>query len=370
LFMQEVCNAKLESLTNMIKSLLIREGDTAGLNFRRYYEIGKDVFRDLNLTAIRMSKRYLIEIDPHTNSAQLPNDLLLISSVSKIDDCGNVIPLLLNKNLSRDIIDINLDKDCDCECSCKGELCGQLKNYEVVYTSIQAPMPIGPPQTFNCFSRKVIYPNGDYYREWNEPVVIYDGDVHTATQLEERKELICKLETKPCGCVKDCKANRSMLSDCCGPSYLVTECGRRCCPPEFPNETYGMEQMGNVLYFNSRASFTHVLVRGFVNNEEGEIMIPKVAKTALLRGIKFEQLQYEKGTGYTAMAIQRQLSQFNLLYRDERNRLFRLLNRFSLKQFYEDVIPVRRYPQEGNRWSGHSFLPININHRNNGTCSK
>jgi hypothetical protein len=370
--MAEICSPKLETLTNVIKSLLIREGDIIGQNFRKYYEIAKDVYRDLNLYAVRTSKRYLIEIDPNTNSVAVPNDLILISSVSIIDNCGQIVPLILNRNLSDEYIDINLDKDCDCTCNCKDQLCGLLKNYEVVYTDQAAPMPDGSIQVFRLFSRKTIYPNGDYYREWNEPVALYEDGVHTQTVLTEYKEFICKLIVKPCGCVKDCAENRQNLSDCCGTGYLVTECGCNCCPPDFPCETYGMTQMGDRIYFNSNADFTHVLVRGFVDNDinsNNEIMIPLVAKTALLRGIKFEQLTYEKGLGYTAMAIQRQLLQFERLFKEERKRLFRLLNRWSLKEFYETVVPVRRYPHTVRRIPYNMFFPANNIPIESGICN-
>lgn len=367
--MAEICSPKFETLTQVVKSLLIREGDVIGLNFRRYYEIAKDVYRELNLYAIRISKRYLIEVDKNTNSIQVPPDLILISSVSIIDECGQIIPLILNKNLTNDIIDINLDKDCTCQCGCNDELCGQLKNYEVVYTSITAPVPGGGTMAFNCFSRKTIYPNGDYYREWNMPVTIYENGVLASTILQDYKEFICKLEIKPCGCVVDNACNRDMLSDCCGSGYLVTECGCKCCPDDFPNETYGMSTLGDTISFNSRANFTHVLVRGFTDNSNGEIMVPLVAKTAILRGVKFEQLTYEKGSGYTAMAIQRQLIQFERLYKEERKRLFRLLNRWSLKEFYESVIPTRRYPHTNRPWVPFMFFPVN-DAGNIGSCSR
>jgi hypothetical protein len=359
----EICQANVESLSDIIKSLLIREGDFLGVHFRQYYEIGKDVYRDLNLYSIRYSKRFLIEVDKNTNSITLPDDLLLLSSVSVIDHCGQLIPLILNKNLTGEIIDINLNKDCDCKCNCKAELCGQLKHYEVVYTTISAPQPGGGTMSYNCYSRKTIYPNGDYYRQWNEPVAIYEAGVLTATELQEKTEFICKLEVKPCGCVEDNAANRAILNSCCGGQYLVTECcSNKGCPYEFPDQTYGYQQGDNRIYFNSNFTYTHALIRYYPGNNNNEIMIPIVAKTAMLRGIKFELLPYEKGSGYTAMANQRKLVQFERLYKEERKRLFRLLNRFSLKAFYDSIIPTRPYPRSPNLWpaGGPFFIPPNI----------
>lgn len=357
----EICQSNLEPLTKMIKSLLIREGDILGVRFRQYYEIGKDVFRDLNLYSIRISKRFLIEVDKNTNSILLPNDLLLLSSVSVIDDCGQIIPLILNRNLTGELIDINLDKNCDCTCNCRAELCGTLKNYEVIYTSITAPIPGGQTQIFNCYSRKTIYPNGDYYRQWNEPVTIFEEGVLITTELQEKTEFICHLDVKPCGCVEDTPKNRQTLASCCGGQYLVTECGKNCCPAEFPDQTYGYEQFSNRIYFNSKFTFTHALIRYFPGADREEIMVPVVAKTAMLRGIMFELLPYQKGSGYTAMANQRKLMQFERLYKEEKKRLFRLLNRFSLRAFYDSVIPVRIYPNAGvNMWPvGPGFVPPN-----------
>ena len=335
------CMVAREPLTKMIKSLLIRENDVLGEKFRQYLEIGKDVYRDLNLYAIREAKRYWIEVDKQLNAITLPDNVLLWSSVSIVDDCGQIRPLIMNKNLTGEIIELGLAKDCACQCGCQSALCVQLNHYEVITKDVTAPMPNGSFQVFTTTEKKTIYPNGDLLLQYTEPVVIYGADgVHTATELQDKEKFICHLQVKACGCVEDCPENRQLLRACCGDGFLDNECGCQCCPPTAFNQTYGYEQFDNKICFDSNFQYTHVLLRYYAESATADIMVPLVAKTAMLRGIKFESLQYEKGTGYTAMAIQRQLLQFERLYDSEKRKLFRLLNRFSLAQFYTTVFGI------------------------------
>jgi len=341
------CLANKVPVSDIVKSLLIREGDVLGQHFRQYLEVAKDVYRDLNLYAIRETRRYMIEVNKKTNSIKLPKDCLMWSSIQVPDECGQLLPLLQNTNLTGDIVDLNLANDCGCQCNCQSELCGSLKHYEVIHKTIMAPMPNGEQQGFECMERKTIYPNGDYYLEWTEPVVKYDGDQHVATELESKTEFICRLEVEACGCVKDCPANREMITGSCGAGFFPYECGCPSCPPVMPNATYGYEEFGDTICFDSAFCYDYVLLRYYVEQKGSSFMVPIIAKTAMIRGIMFEMLPYQPGSGYTALALQRRQVQFERLYKEERKRLFRLINRFSLKNFYERTLGQRRMPGPG-----------------------
>lgn len=330
-----------ETLTEMIKSLCIREDDVRLAKFRKYYEIGKDVYRELNLYSIRWTKRYLIEVDRKTRSVKLPPETLMISSISVVDDCGKIIPLILNNNIHEDFVDISQAHSCGCDCGCENELCGMVKNYEVVLGNMSAPMPNGNMQVFDTYSRKIIYPNGDYFHEYSVPVTTYEDGVLISTELQEKKEFICKLETEVCGCVKNNTSNKSLLDSACGPNDFHTDCGSKLCVPKV-DDTYGMEMDGDRINFDSSFPYSHILVRIYLNEKGGEIRVPLVAKKALIYGIKEEENPFEKATGYSALAQQRRQTVFTVKYEKEKKRLFRLLNRLSLKTILRNLIPARK----------------------------
>ncbi|MFX1709067.1 hypothetical protein PV783_34185 [Chitinophaga sp. CC14] len=340
----EPCITQSIPLRDVVRSLLVREDDILGARFRRYYDIAKDVYRELNLYCIRWSKRYLVEVDPRDHSIRLPEDCLLVSSISIVDDCGRIEPLILNKNITGDIADIHLHKSCGCKCNCNSELCGQLKNYEVIYTDVVAPMPDGTTQSFHVWARKAIYPDGSFYREWQQPVQITgEGGVHTATEVQIFQEFICKLQTESCGCIKDCPDNRKIISGCCGDQFLYTECCNDRCPPQYPN-SYGYTQLGCKIFFPSDFPYDTVLLRYLPEPTQGNFEVPLLAKKAMIAGIKVYSLPYDfdTGSGYRALAKQRQHALFFQQWRDEKKALFRLLNRFSLKQFYMTILPPGR----------------------------
>jgi hypothetical protein len=330
-----------ETLKQMVESLCIREDDHRLIKFRKYYDIAKDVYRDLNLYSIRWTKRFLIEVDQKTRSVKLPPETILLSSVSVLDDCGKIIPLILNNNIHEDFVDISQAHQCGCECGCESDLCGTVKTYEVIYGKVSAPMPDGSMKVFDTYSRKTVYPNGDYYHEYTVPVPTYEDEEIISTELEERKEFICKLETKGCGCVKDCDENKQKLDSCCGPNEFFVECGSNICVPQ-ETQTYGYEKGGDRISFDTTFSYKHVLVRVYVNEKGPNVMVPLVAKQALLLGIKADENPFEKVTGYSALAQQRRQGTFDVKYDKAKKKLFRLLNRLSLRTILLTLTPGRK----------------------------
>jgi len=331
-----------ESLAEVVQSILDRVDDYRGVGFRKYFSIAKDVYRDLNLMSIRWTKRYLMEVDKQTNSIKLPSDFLLLSSISIVDENGRIIPLDINNNITEDFVDVSAGRHCGCKCGCNNELCGQVKNYEVVYGKVSAPMPNGTMQQFDTYSRKTIYPNGDYYHEYSIPVTEYaDGEI-VSTTLQEKKEFICKLETEECGCVKNCQPNIDKLNECCGPNLFAVECGcdltKYCSSPL----TYGYENFSDRITFDSEFKYDHVLLRYYVNSNGGDIRVPVIARMGIIYGVMLQGIPFEKVTGYSALAQQRRQIQFERLYEAEKINIFRILNRLSLKKFLGTISPKRR----------------------------
>jgi hypothetical protein len=237
-------------------------------------------------------------------------------------------------------VDINLAKDCSCTCGCADELCGALKNYEVINKTVVVPTPDGGDESFEVYSRKTIYPNGDYFLEYNEPVAQYMNGVHINNELQERKELICKLDTKECGCVKNTEKNKKVLSECCGADFLSVECNH--CKPVPGTDTYGMKEMERHIYFNSEFEYSHILLRYYPDVKGKDLMVPTVARKAMMYGIKADLIPFEPQVRYSYASQDRRGRDFENKYKEAKKKLLRLLNRYSLPEFYAVILPPRR----------------------------
>lgn len=321
-----------ETIQDAVKGILQREGDTLGVNYLKYMSVAKDIYRELNLHAIRETKRAWIQVDKKTNRITFPDDYLFFSSISVEDECGRLIPLVINGNLKHDIVDISQDKDCHCECGCLSKLCGAIKNYEVITGVETALMPNGDPASFTTMTRKRIGRDGAMVIEKRFPKAIYEGGVWVSTELVTEEEFVCKLEMSSCGCVKDTPENHSKVAQCCGANFMSVDCGSTYCCTSPDQLTYNIEENGTGAIFPSSFMHNKVLVRYFYTQKTKDIRFPFVAKKALMLGIKAEIAEFSDTE--TEARVNRYIRRYNT----EMGRLRSVLNRFNLKGFYDYVL--------------------------------
>jgi hypothetical protein len=296
--MEDYNSAQFTTVDKIINSLISREGESG--NKLRYKEIAHDVFDDLNLTAIKQTKRVLISVDPRTGGIALPNDFYKFSTISAPDQYGGIHPLVFNSAITDDIVDLGLDADC--ECGCKDVLCTSTQKYESITEDVEAIMPGGAAKTFTKIIKKNINKDGSVILEVTEPKAIYTGGLHTSTELKSTSSFLCRLEVKECGCVIDNDQNKLLWSTHC--SSLAKTCENRTsllCDMGYPNPlfyprslNYNFSNDNKRIIFDSRFPHRKILLRYYAYQSTKDLLVPRIAKKAFMAGIKKEASNYDK----------------------------------------------------------------------------
>lgn len=288
------------TIAEIVKGVIRREKDLAGTNYLLYESIAKDLWKELNLAACRLTERRFVQVDKRTNSITLPNNYLKLSSICEVDSCGKQVPLIINTNLTSDIIDVANVADCGCDCGCESELCSCVKNYELIQEDVSVVMPDNTTQVFTGTLRKKINIDGSYVTEKIWPTKKYDNGVYTAVVMESTEEFLCKVDLLPCGCVKPTPENEDKIVACSGADSYQIDCGCNINPgylmrPEhIHHPEYNFSEEGDRITFDDRFKCDWVLARYYVDNKTKDILVPFVARKAIATGIKLEAAEYEK----------------------------------------------------------------------------
>lgn len=333
---------RFTTIQEIVKGILRREKDFAGANKLLYESIAKDLYKELNLTSIRATERRFIKVDKRTNSITLPNNYLKLSSICEIDACGKQVPMVINTNLTSDIIDISTVNDCGCECGCQSELCSHIKNYELIQEEVSITMPSNSVQIFTGTLRKKINNDGSYVTEKIWPTQKYDNGVYVAVVMETTEEFNCKVELLPCGCVKPTQENEDKVVACAGADSYQVDCGCNINPgylfhhDHIKHPQYNFSEEGDRITSDCFYKCDYVLVRYYVNNKTKDILIPYFARKAMVSGIKAELVDFEKSTPNWKVANWK-----NNHIRDKRV-LMDKLNEVNFTGFLQASIPHRR----------------------------
>lgn len=331
--MEDFNSGQFQTIDEVIQSILSREGDIAG-NYRwRYLEVAKEVFSEFNLSAIKQTKRVLYTLDSRLNGIVLPDDYYKFSTISVINRQGRIQPLVFNSEINDDIVDQGLDPDC--ECGCTDVLCNYQRQYEGIEEQVDGIMPDGSSQSFTKTIRKRIAQDGSVFVQVIEPAAIYTNGVHTSTILETTETLLCRLEMKDCGCVKDNPYNRGLWDKHASSMVVHPEVDMICewgCPsPRYYQQsaTYNISNDGRRIIFPSNFMYDKVLIRYYAFQKTKDILVPRIAKKALMAGIKFEVADYDK------KETQANINKWKKRYTDAMRSLRDKMSACMLNEFYE-----------------------------------
>lgn len=296
--MEDFNRHQFGTVDEAVTSLLSRENDIAGVNKLRYKEVAMDVYRDMNLSAIKHVKRALFTIDKRLNGIVLPEAFYKFSTISVITKDHQILPLVYNTNITDDIVDLGLDANCECQCT--DSICNYKRNYETITEEVMAIMPDETEQKFIKTIRKFIQSDGSAYVEVNEPTAIFVDGIHTATELKRTAKLLCKLDIKPCGCIINNDHNRKMWtshgSSLAPDSGVSLLCEWGVPSPEYypRSATYNFSDDGKRIIFPTNFAYDKILLRWYEGQSTKDILIPHIAKEAFLAGIKYFISDYDK----------------------------------------------------------------------------
>lgn len=322
------------------------------------------VYHDMNLSSLKIARRERMEINKRTNSLDLPCNILQLSSVNVLDNCGNEIPVYRNNRLHDDIVDVGASPDCACEFGCAHKLCNTIKSYEAIISTKTDKYPNGDDVSFECIDRKGIM--GDqFYEETQFPIRQYVSGVWINTILTTERRVLCKVEIDENGCICDTETNINSVCNACGIQNNVNNLccigGTANCPPkdncdtwiyycdtkmdwlglqcgQFPlfqhncNNIYNISELGDRLIFPKNFGWDKVIVRWYPDTGLNEIKIPMMAVNTFIMGLKWWDTQFNDKK-------QREAAVFGRNYALMKFGLLRELNKYRLAELKMILTP-------------------------------
>jgi hypothetical protein len=314
-----------EHIDSITDSLCLRAGDLVRRNKGLYLDVAADVFNDLNLTTIKMTKRELFQVNKRTNSVDLPSNNIGVFEVSVMDHKGAIWPMYLNDSIHRDIPQVSAAKNCACENQCGYSLCNLVKGYEAVVSTQSDILPNGNPISFQCVNRVAIGKNGIVYRETQGIQRVFTNGVWTNTILVTTSTEMCQCEIDVNGCICDTEQNEASLCNAFGlptndgipfggdansfygnPNvntwryfassqlqWFGAQCGAYHNHHGFKN-IYNIEEGQKKLIFPPHFPFDKVLVRWYYDVDLGDMQIPIIVKQTFMTGLQYFAFEYNE----------------------------------------------------------------------------
>jgi hypothetical protein len=300
--MSEVESSRFIKSKTLVRDLCLREKDFIQSNRLWYATFVRDAFLKLNLKTQMSTKRIALPvIRGNVPYIDMPPEYLDLSSIAAEDHNGKLRPMIINTDIRTGIADMSLIRQCGCDaCGCSDHVCASVKNFEDITGTVTMDMPDGTPKVFNTRYRKVIMTDGSYVEQKTMPAKIYNANAHIDTKLQTQERIICKLEVKECGCLVESDNNRALVEANCNAVNYQFECGCAVddipafCGSQDPHKGYNIEEDGSRIYLSSDFRPDFVVVRMYVNSKTKDIVVPFLAKEAMMATIKELSTAFDK----------------------------------------------------------------------------
>lgn len=256
---------------------------------------GKHIWKDIRNNVLKIPSNQWILVDKSKKPfrAQLTKCCDLLMTVSVFDDCGKLVPLSSNESIN--IVDyVKLENKCECNNEIKSCLESSEETITETITIENTP--------YTQTTTKTIYENGDVFISTVGPITNCDemGKINSVSVGVVSNKLICKLETKECGCIDATEENLIKIKDCfCEKVYnsCVDACNKSFRQPEntsFKNKTGYYRENKKVIYFEGNIP-DQVLITYKSNGEsEDEELIPDFVSMTFFKGMDDINTQYSK----------------------------------------------------------------------------
>lgn len=306
-----------DTISEVTDRFLMRIGVTdKKKHFARYLVLAQECWEDLFQNTLWIIKSVWMPTKAGTpyNYVDVPQDCLRLLSVSVTDKCNTIQDLYYNNRIN--VVPKPTSKKCGCTCDCGG-LCedvgGTVCTTRFMFTINNVDYyekcwlkycPDGSIIQY-CETPAIKYntptgTGGDYNNDFNDDFLHSHqgfGDFTIETIITQN--IICKLETKPCGCPVESPENEQCFLDCCG-AFINWGCRskRNRCKPDVGNVNnnyYGevkLSQCGTRIEYRHSPHWKRVadkqtpdwlLVNYQTSGESvgSETLIPKYARNAM-----------------------------------------------------------------------------------------
>jgi hypothetical protein len=352
------------NLGQIVDKFLIRKFNDKRKNFTAYLSISQDVWRNLFLNTLYVTKNVWIEVQrgrPY-NFIYVPKDCYVFVKASVEDKkriyhgpninrpkhCNTLVPLQYNSSIN--VIPQPMASTCGCGKSCSA-LCGDINSW----TATTKPVIFGTTTYYEktwlryCSNGDIIsyreiptkqytsvVNDGDFNNDYNNDYSIGSPppfpNYTVVTQISE--EIICKLKTKECGCPDDSPENIQTFNEHCGcHTPYWNHCNHNECY-EFQEQVndhhYGemkFSNEGDKIYLKRLRKGTKYVLLTYQTdgtNIDEQVQVPSYCENVMFAAIDYAAKQYNDKFPVSA----KDAAWYN--YIKEVNLLIKLLNRISM----------------------------------------
>lgn len=275
------------SLTDTTNEYMLATLNDRRKYFLNYLSHAKWIWKSLLWNTLWAVKHKYIEVDCTTSphSIPIPKDMVRFINLSVIDDCDKMRSLSFDENMN--VLPPPATKNVCSQCG-ESDVLGQCVND---ITIIQKNVVIDN-ETFVEKIWKKVYANGDMVEIRQVPVKKYDT-AESASEYEITYETIerhiCKLETKPCGCIKATDENKTLITEHCG--CMFNGCFGKLCDTTFAkkNAKFGAMKIQDGRIWVRNNTYKQLILSYQTNGDcnDSELMIPEYAVNAIIFGIDY-----------------------------------------------------------------------------------
>ena len=311
-------NASFISVSDVIKTVCLREGDSGMSMAAIYASYMPSVYNDLRFNVTKRTTTKKFYIDAINNSLVLPNDCLLLVGAGYFDNCNRLKPLWYNSQIPSQML---FENSLPCSCDTCGEdthSCSSIKSFDKVEEEVTID---GDPYT--NYVKTIILTGGKIIKETRE----WGKNSANAIVPFDTKEEVCSLDTLPCGCIAKTESNIVKISElndsCCS---MNTGCGTystSCCDNDVIN-SYKVDVQDRLLILSPSYDKNYVVLKYWTAiTSQNEYQIPTIALEAVIRGIKYYRAADDPKQ---PISMRGQNSVTHRMYTAELNKLKKRLN--------------------------------------------
>jgi hypothetical protein len=331
--------------------------DETGIYKEKYYRWLFRIWTDLNFDFIRTKREMIIPVPQSTKIIHLPPDYQDLIFFGYIDNCRNLQPIHMNRNLapSLDAIEIIASK-CD-KCG-EVDLCKMIGQQQVTEEMLASSFiefngaptvvdnngkVIAQEDIYRKIYTREVWPDGSFVETVNEPVGTYNSNgTFALVDILTTKKTTCKL-TRTCDtCVAATPGNLSMLKDCCCCDATMLCCTNDQLPyPVNPDVGhYNLFENDGYIMLSPNTCLTKVYIK-YVSTgvcKNGKMIFPLVSMNSLIEGTYHLSIAKKKNVPQVEKERARRS------YVGEKKLLLRRFTRLSYQTWREIVDQVPRIP--------------------------
>lgn len=331
------------SITQVVKTFMVVQGNEKMSHFVRYLTTAKLVFKNILKDTIWIIRQRELKVSDN-GTVRLPDNMIRVLSFTVIDDCNNHRPLFNDRNMNTLQLRSH-EKQCSCS-GCSGTddtLCGLLDTITVTESVQPVSVQLDMDDPAVTGDRKVrVYITKDCKGSIQEIKYIYGvvGSNEENDIIQTLTRTICDVEVNEKGCICKTESNMQIITEHIGhciPCLRDKVCANPL--PGFTNEDgYWKTDSCDKSLVHIKGDIKSVIITYQANGDDmdGEYEIPEYALDCFLAGMNY----YTKVYGRVGSVADNRMAE--RMWDGEKRSLYWLMNPISMEEFLglSSILPI------------------------------